>query len=253
MVLMVAVITLLAEMLAALCTSQASADASSLDEILAVTRSGRVKVRLCNERSLQRSQCESLASAISSGSTTLVFPSEIVAGREEPAFKTLGYNCAPTGTSVAGLPLTLYDLESDRRLATAFGPFKVFDLSQLYSAWQKSVFVLASGFARDESAYAAGQVYSWVVPYAIPKDATCDGKEIGTLFVGDSGQPSTSVRHAELIIWDGTVFLVSYQSELGLGFPVYVTAYQVTSDPDEYIRRRQMLAPALAFTVERQN
>jgi hypothetical protein len=226
---------------------RASADETSLADILHVMHAGKIEVQFCNNEALGVDVCQSLANAIADGATPTISPIDVVAKRQDLRFLELGSKCPKRGTSVAGLPMTLYDQEVRNTRTTAFGPFKVFDLSGRYSAWQHYSLVLASGFARKEEDYSAGHSFSWIVPYVIPKAVPCDGLEIGALFVGDSGQPSTSLRHAELVDWDEQVLLVSFQSELGLGIPVYVTAYVINSEPSHYMMHQEVLAPILAF------
>lgn len=241
---------LFATVLFAWSNAQANAAEVSLDNILSVIRAGKIELQFCNEKVLSVDACNTLANAIATRGASSLAPTEIAETRQEPKFQTLGSDCPQRGVSIAGLPLTLYDLEVHRKRTTAFGPFRVFRLSQQYPAWEGYSLVLASGFADQQEDYSAGHSYSWVLPYLIPADTPCDGREIGALFVGDTGQPSNSVRHAEVVEWEGDVFLLSFQSELGLGLPVYVTVYEINSEPSRYIANREVLAPTLAFIAK---
>src|SRR4029434_5457012 len=75
------------------------------DSIISLIGSAKNKVRFC-DASIERTECEKLASAISANSIVPQSPMSVVRGREESAFQTLGKDCPTKGEgSITGLPL----------------------------------------------------------------------------------------------------------------------------------------------------
>lgn len=225
-------------------TEASSADVASLLE------HGRARVEFCDERALPVDRCQALASAISTRSTINLAPSKIVDSRQDDTFQTFGRDCPPRTNSIAGSPLTLYDLEVNRRVASAFGPFSVFDLSSQYPQWKAASLLLAKGFTPRGDNYDAGKSYPWVAAYFVPNAAPCKGHEIAVLFAGDIGQPSSLLHHVEVAVWEGSVLLISFEGELGAGLPIYVSVFAVNPDASQYATQSKALNTILGFVVD---
>jgi hypothetical protein len=232
-----------------------SADADSVQvtvtAIAALLQGGKVEVGFCDNRALSANKCKELANAIAAGSVVRLDPSKIVKSRWDSAFEVLGRNCPQRATSIAGLPMTLYDIEADRRLATAFGPFRVFDLSKQESSWKDYSLVLAEGFAPGREEYEAGRLYSWIAAYFIPKGKPCNGYQVAAFFAGETVRPSDFLHDVEVTSWEGKFFLLSFESILGTDLPIYVSVYGIDPNALVYDQRLRPLNTVLGFLVDR--